>query len=235
MVHIVSMPRRPRIYVPGFPFHVVQRGNDRRAIFFDDADRSYYLKCLVEAVELNDCAVHCYTLMGNHVHLLVTPGNRNALGNAMQSVGVRYVQYFNKRHERTGGLWDGRYRASLVNTDRYLQACYRYIESNPVRAGIVADPVAWRWSSYRFHAHGEPDPVVSAHSYYKDLARTGIKRRSRYRNWFAVTLTDDELHNIRQTTLQQLVLGDEAFKQHVETLQPHPVRVLSSGRKKIRV
>jgi putative transposase len=178
--------------------HVVQRGNDRREIFLDDTDRALYLDFLVDAAKREGCAIHCYALMGNHVHLLTTPGADESLPRTMQSVGVRYVRYFNRRYERTGGLWDGRYRASLVNTDSYLQACFRYIEMNPVRAGIVADPADYYWSSHRHHAIGETDRVVATHSFYLDLADAAARRQQRYRALFREDLTDDELDTIRE-------------------------------------
>ena len=178
--------------------HVVQRGNDRRAIFLDDTDRALYLDFLVDAAKREGCAIHCYALMGNHVHLLTTPGADESLPRTMQSVGIRYVRYFNRRYERTGGLWDGRYRASLVNTDSYLQACFRYIEMNPVRAGIVADPADYHWSSHRHHAIGETDSVVATHSFYLDLADTAARRQQRYRALFREDLTEDELDTIRE-------------------------------------
>lgn len=229
------MTRRRRIFVPGYPFHVVQRGNDRRAIFLDDSDRIRYLDFLVEAAERHECPVHCYVLMGNHVHLLMTPATKDSLAATMQSIGIRYVRYFNTIYERTGGLWDGRYRASLVNTDCYLEACYRYIELNPVRGNLVADPADWLWSSHRLHAFGEPDRVVSVHDTYADLAASPHYRQSRYRRWFYDPPTEDELNNIRETTRQELVLGDDAFKQQLETQLSLPVRPAPRGRKKIGV
>lgn len=215
----LSMTRRRRIFVPGYPMHVVQRGNDRRAIFLDDDDRSRYLDYLVEAAARHECAIHCYVLMGNHVHLLTTPANADALPRMMQSVGIRYVRYFNTTHERTGGLWESRYRASLVNTDDYLQTCYRYIELNPVRAKLVADPADWPWSSHRRHAFGAPDRVVSVHSYYDDLGASAEHRRSRYRGWFRDALTEKELETIRESTRQQRILDDDACKDPIKARQ----------------
>jgi len=175
-----------------------------------------YLKILSEAAEKNDCAINCYVLMGNHVHLLMTPGTDQALPKTMQSLGVRYVRYFNTAYDRTGGLWDGRYRANLVTTDNYLQACYRYIELNPVRAGLVADPADWIWSSHRFHALGQSDRVVSTHGFYADLGDTDHRRQMRYRALFREQLTERELETIRETTRGEYVLGDDAFKRHLE-------------------
>ena len=178
--------------------HVVQRGNNRRVIFFDNTDRVLYLDFLVDAAEREGCAIHCYVLMGNHVHLLMTPGTDESLPRTMQSLGVRYVRYFNRRYERTGGLWDGRYHDSLVNTDSYLQVCFRYIEMNPVRANLVANPADYRWSSHRHHAFGETDRIVATHSFYLDLADAAARRQERYRALFREDLTDDELNTIRE-------------------------------------
>jgi putative transposase len=178
--------------------HVVQRGNNRRAIFMDNDDRVRYLDFLLEAGVRESCAIHCYVLMGNHVHLLMTPGSEDSLPKTMQSIGIRYVHYFNKRYERTGGLWDGRYRTKLVETDEYLIACYRYIEMNPVRAGMVDKPEDYPWSSHRHHAFNEIDPIVTTHSFYMDLAETGLGRRQRYRALFTEQLTDEQLDVLRR-------------------------------------
>jgi len=194
-----------------------------------------YLDFLVEAAERYECAVHCYVLMGNHVHLLITPANASALPRTMQSVGIRYVRYFNTTYERTGGLWDGRYKACLVNTDRYLRNCYRYIELNPVRANIVANPADWPWSSHHLHAFGKPDRLISKHSYYADLGNSAQRRQSRYQKWFQEPLTDDELKNIRETTRQELIFGDDAFKQQLESQLLQPIRPSRKRRKKIGV
>jgi len=226
------MTRRRRIFVPGYPMHVVQRGNNRRTIFYEDCDRIRYLDFLVEATARHGCAVHCYVLMGNHVHMLITPATSKSLEATMQSVNIRYVRFFNTKYERTGGLWDGRYDAPLVDTDAYLQACYRYIEMNPVRANLVADPADWRWSSHRRHAFGEHDRVVSVHDCYADLAATTEHRQARYRDWFRAPLTAEELQNIRKSTRQELVLGDEAFKKQIESRLACPVRLARRGRKK---
>jgi len=231
----LGMTRRHRIFVPGYPMHVVQRGNDRRSIFLNDSDRIRYLDFLVEAAERHECAVHCYVLMGNHVHLLITPATAGSLAATMQSVGIRYVRYFNTTYKRTGGLWEGRYWASLVNTDCYLKTCYRYIELNPVRANLVANPADWPWSSHRLHAFGTPDRVVSMHDYYADLGTSARHRRSRYRHWFQDPLTEDELQNIRKTTRQGLVLGDDAFKKQLEPQLACPAHPARKGRKKIGV
>jgi putative transposase len=196
-----GMTRKHRTFVPGYPVHVVQRGVNRCDIFANDNDRNKYLDFLAEASDKHDCPVHCYVLMGNHVHLLMTPGHKNALAKTMQSVNVRYVWHFNKCHERTGPLWEGRYRTSLVDSDGYLQVCYQYIDLNPVRAGFCAQPADYRWSSYRHHAYGEPDRVVTRHRGYMWLGETATARQQRYRGWFRQSLSDQQLAAIRKSVI----------------------------------
>lgn len=137
------MARHPRFVLPGHPQHVIQRGNNRSVIFADDADYTFYLDRLREVCERFKCRIHAYVLMTNHVHLLITPETGIGIGKVMQSLGRQYVQYFNYRYRRTGTLWEGRYKASLLNTDQYLLACYQYVELNPVRAGMVEQPAKY--------------------------------------------------------------------------------------------
>lgn len=213
------MPRRHRLFVPGFPQHVTQRGNNRQAIFKADKDRLRYLDFLIEASDKHACAVHCYVLMGNHVHFLMTPVSSESLAKTMQSVDMRYAQFFNKKYERTGGLWEGRYRSSLVDTDNYLQSCYRYIELNPVRAGLCASAAEYPWSSHHNLAFGAPDRLIVPHHVYLDINPNDANaRRARYRSWFDMPVCDAELEVIRAATQQGLALGDAAFQQKVEEL-----------------
>lgn len=149
------MARQPRYVLPGQPQHVIQRGNNRDVIFVAEADYRFYLDKLKDACDRMGCEVHAYVLMTNHVHLLMTPYEENSLGRVMQSLGRRYVQYFNYRYRRTGTLWEGRYRATLIDAESYLLTCYRYIELNPVRAGMVSHPGDYPWSSYRSNALGQ--------------------------------------------------------------------------------
>ena len=154
------MPRPLRLIVPGVAVHLIQRGNNRVACFSHDNDYLMYLAHLRQLAEKYECAVHAYCLMTNHVHLLITPNAAGACTGLMRDLGQRYVQYFNRRHERTGTLWEGRFRSCLVESAHYVLACYRYIELNPVRARMVDDPAEYRWSSYRCHAMGEHDPLL---------------------------------------------------------------------------
>lgn len=149
------MPRLLRYALPDVPQHIIQRGNNRQPVFFHADDYRFYLVCLQEAAATQGSAVHAYVLMTNHVHVLLTPRWPTSIAKVMQSLGRRYVQYINTTYHRTGTLWEGRYRASLVDAEPYLLACYRYIELNPVRAGMVQHPEEYPWSSYRWHALGQ--------------------------------------------------------------------------------
>jgi len=167
--HVYPVARKLRKFVPGVPMHVIQRGNNRCPIFFGDDDRHRYLDFLIDTSDEHDCPVHCYVLMGNHVHLLMTPMREHSLAKTMKLLNKRYVWHFNKLHERTGGLWEGRYIAKHVDTERYLRVCYQYIELNPVRAGFCKRARDHAWSSHRYHAYGEYDRVVTPHQKYLAL------------------------------------------------------------------
>ena len=155
------MPRRPRIQLNGVPLHIVQRGHNREPCFFSEEDYTSYLHWLDEALGDNQCQLHGYALMTNHVHLLLTPKRAEAVPRLIMSLGLRYVQYINKTYRRTGTLWDSRYKSSLVQAETYLLACMRYIELNPVRAGMVPQPGDYPWASYQSNAHGEPNRLVT--------------------------------------------------------------------------
>ncbi|MDT8311713.1 MAG: transposase, partial [Methylophaga sp.] len=183
-----------------------------------DEDYLFYLEKLADACEPYGCQVHAYVLMTNHVHLLMTPLEPGAIGKVMQSVGRRYVQYFNYGYRRTGTLWEGRYKASLIDSERYALTCYRYIELNPVRAGMVESPADYRWSSYHVNALGKQDDVVSAHFCYEALGDNDEIRRQRYRDLFAYAIDGASLDEIRQTVNKGWALGSEKFKREVEAL-----------------
>jgi len=148
------MPRKPRFYLPGIPAHVIQRGNSRQAVFFSDEDYTAYLDWLKEGAEKHGCAIHAYVLMTNHVHLLMTPQTREAISKTIQFVGRHYVTYINHVYGRSGTLWEGRHKGCLISSEEYLFSCMRYIEMNPVRAGMVETPAEYPWSSYRWNATG---------------------------------------------------------------------------------
>ncbi len=178
------MARLARYFVEGQPQHLIQRGNNREPIFVVDGDYRFYLKCLQEAAERHGCAIHAYVLMTNHTHLLATPETESSLPKTMQSVGRRYVQYFNFTYSRTGTLWEGRYKATVVDSEAYLLTCMRYIELNPVRAGMVEDPSNYPWSSYGANALGAHDKLCTPHSLYKRIGRNADERQVGYRELF---------------------------------------------------
>jgi putative transposase len=224
------MPRQLRYFLPEIPQHVITRGVDRNPVFFQQNDYELYLKALRETAAANDCRVHAYVLMTNHVHLLVTPGHARSLPLMMQAMGRQYVQRLNVRYQRTGTLWEGRYKASLVQSDRYFLACQRYIELNPVRAGIAASPDEYRYSSYGHHALGIADPLLSSHSCYVSLHVDPVARRQAYRLLFQDALTDKMLSRIRWRTNACSVIGDHRFKVQIEAMLDRTVPTGKRGR-----
>jgi putative transposase len=212
----LNMPRRPRTYLPGIPSHVVQRGNNREPCFFADSDYQFYLECLKDALERYRVALHAYVLMTNHVHLLMTPTSPPGISRVMQSVGRRYVQYVNLTYRRSGTLWEGRHKASLVQADTYLLKCYRYIELNPVAADMVHHPADYRWSSYRAHAHGEANALIRDHELYESLGTFSAERQHAYRELFRYSLDTRDIHAIRSGIRFGTPLGNERFKAQIE-------------------
>jgi putative transposase len=210
------MPRKPRFFLPGAPVHAIQRGNNRQAVFFDDEDYRVYLGWLKLAGEKYDCRIHAYVLMTNHVHLLVTPNQRDSLSGLFQYVGRHYVAYVNHTYGRTGTLWEGRYKASLIEEERYLLTCYRYIEMNPVRAGMVNSPEQYDWSSYRYNALGEENPLLFPHPIYGRLAKTDDKRQAVYRALFNTALDATQLDEVRVSTQSGTPLGNARFRAEIE-------------------
>lgn len=224
------MPRKPRFNLPGLPQHIIQRGNNRQACFFAEADYHFYLACVQEAAAKYHCDIHAYVLMSNHVHLLVTPYSPMGISHFMQSIGRRYVLYVNNTYQRSGTLWEGRYRACLVDQERYVLVCYRYIELNPVRAGMVKYPTDYPWSSYRHHAYGQSDGLITDHDVYLNLARSVHARHIAYRDLCLTRMHDELLHEIRASLNHGLVLGHEAFKHEIEATLQRSVRLRERGR-----
>jgi putative transposase len=223
------MARLPRLDLPGIPQHIVQRGNDRQACFADAADYLRYRQELGEAALRYDCALHAYVLMTNHVHLLTTPREPDGVSRMMQAIGRRYVGSFNARYRRTGTLWEGRFKSALVDSERYALACYRYIELNPVRAGIVTCPREYRWSSHARNAYGTHEPRITPHATYLSLGADDVTRLDAYRRLFA-SVDTDSIDALRLHTQQQKPWGSERFRQQIEALAQRSVQVRPRGR-----
>lgn len=209
------MPRKPRMFLPNFPCHIITRGNNRDACFFTEDDYLYYLECLSDACEKHKVSVHAYVLMTNHVHLLLTPGSAIGIPKVLQSIGRRYVQYINKCYQRTGTLWEGRYKASVIEAERYLLACYRYIELNPVRANMVEHPADYRWSSYGINAGIRPRRRLVPHDIYLRLGLDEVSRCYAYRELFAADLSKTILHDIQRAATFSMPLGDNRFQEQI--------------------
>jgi len=224
------MPRQPRYYLPGIPQHVITKGVDRQATFFSEEDYALFKQALVRNANRYGAAIHAYVLMTNHVHLLLTPQGKRSIAQILQGLGRDFVQRINRQYGRTGTLWQSRYKASLVQDDLYLLQCQRYIELNPVRAGMVADPANYPYSSYRHNAFGDDDAVVSPHPVYQNLAQDDSERHQRYRDLFQEALDRQVLNNIRRTTNACLVLGNDAFKDQIEAMLKRRVRPAKIGR-----
>ena len=178
--------------------HVTQRGHSRSAVFVHSADYLFYLECMAQAVPEVGIDIHAYVLMTNHVHLLVTPRVDDGVARLMQCLGRRYVRYFNTHQQRTGSLWEGRFRAGAIDSETHLFACMRYIEMNPVRAGVTSAPAHYPWSSFRANALGEPNAIVRPHPVFATLGPTDPARRDGYRALFASPLPDDVVHSLRK-------------------------------------
>ena len=223
------MARLPRIVVPGLPLHIIQRGNNRLPVFFAEEDYRYYLNTLTEVSHRYGCAVHAYVLMTNHVHLLITPEANGSVSCCMQALGRKYVRYINDSYGRTGTLWEGRFKSALVDTDRYLLTCYRYIELNPVRANMVIGPDAYQWSSYRSNAMGHHDDLLIPHDKYIELGANSKARQQTYRLLFFRHTEDSKLNVIREATQTGTIIGNEMFKQEIARMLKRRVAIFDHG------
>ena len=212
------MPRPPRFCPAGWPVHVIQRGNNRLPIFTSERDLAAYAAWLAEGAERFGVAVHGWVFMTNHVHLLVTPDHETALSRLMQFLGRLYVRYFNHAYTRSGTLFEGRFKSCLVQESAYLLQCLRYIELNPIRAGLVRDPGDYRWSSYRAHAFGVRPRLWSPHREYEALAADAAERQKAWRELSGDVLGNDVVTKIRHCVNTGLVLGTESFREEVKQL-----------------
>ena len=212
------MPRKPRYYLPGIPAHVVQRGNCRQAVFYSGEDYQRYLEWLFEGAVRHACQIHAYVLMTNHVHLLMTPDASDSISRLIQFVGRNYVTYVNRCYHKSGTLWEGRHKGCLVADDDYFLACMRYIELNPVRAGMVEHPSAYRWSSYRSNASGAPIAPASPYRLYLLLGQDKDDRALSYRELFRQCIASDCMRDIRATVQTGTPLGNQRFREQIEKM-----------------
>jgi len=223
------MARLPRIVVPGLPMHVIQRGNNRQAIFFTYEDYCKYLEILALASEEHECSIHAYVLMTNHIHLLVTPVTESSLPLMMQAIGRKYVHYINRTYQRTGTLWEGRYKSALVESEQYLLSCSRYIEMNPVRAGMVDGPGQYQWSSYSSNALGKKDRKLTQHELYQRLGSSDVLRQQSYKALFKNYIDVKTLDMIRESTQQSSIIGDSRFQDEIKIMLKRRVAKFRHG------
>jgi putative transposase len=210
------MPRKPRFYLPDVPAHVIQRGNNRQAVFYSDNDYRTYLGWLGEGAVQHGCTIHAYVLMTNHVHMLVTPEARDSISRMIQFIGRNYVSYINHRYKRSGTLWEGRHKGSIISSEVHLLTCSRYIELNPVRAGMVDSPVDYPWSSYRHNATGDHSALLKPHAIYLALGDRPVLRQQVYRALFQQTIDSSQIHNIRTAVQTGTPLGNDRFREQIE-------------------
>jgi putative transposase len=220
------MARLPRLTVPGYPHHLIQRGNNRQPIFAAPADYETLLTMLDENARKLEVELHAYVLMTNHFHLLATPRTEGGLPALMQAVGRGYVRYFNQRQGRTGTLWEGRYRSTLIEADRYLLACMVYLDLNPVRAGIAAAAADYRWSSHAHYVGLRGDKVITAHPLYWTLGNTPFAREAAYAELVAAGIDPAERQSLTDSALRGWALGSPDY---VADLQKRTARRLSKA------
>jgi putative transposase len=224
------MARQPRLSIAGYPHHIIQRGNNRQAIFHTDEDRKAYLAWLSEYAEKFDVAIHAFVLMDNHTHLLLTPSSEQALANLMQAVGRRYTQSYNYFHKHTGTVWEGRYKSTVVQSDRYLLACMAYIDLNPVRAGMVSDAADYAWSTHRHYIGHKVQPIVTAHELIWTLGNTPFSREKAYLELVRAGLSKDQQKQVTDSAFKGWALGDEAFTKQIQASTNRRVLKQAAGR-----
>lgn len=224
------MARQPRYKIKNQPQHIIQRGLDGLQIFFEDQDYQYYHDCLDAAAYNYNLKVHAYVLMPDHVHILASPGNLDSIPRTLQSIGRNFVQYYNECHGGAGTPWEGRYRATVIDARNYLLTCSRYIELNPVRAGMVKNPKDYAWSSYAHNAKAKTDELISAAAQYKDLGVNDKERARAYLAMFNNKLSDETVQAITDATLKGWALGDKKFARKIEKLCGRRATPLPKGR-----
>lgn len=223
---------RPRRYCPAeIPVHVVQRGNNRCDCFYSSEDKATFFKHMKQGAETFAVDVHAWVLMSNHFHLLVTPHADNSVSRFVQHIGRDYVRYFNRKYDRTGTLWEGRFDSCLIQTERYFLVCQKYIELNPVRAGIVRRPRDFHWSSYKTNAQGAKSSLARPHPAYLELGRTRSERLAAYRELFNEAIPADQIEQLREAPKRGFVFGSDSFRKRIETASGQRMTPKKRGRK----
>lgn len=227
------MPRYRRLFVPNFPLHIVQRGHDRKPVFDEDGDYAYYLSNLAEAKSELGIRLTAYCLMTNHVHLILIPGEDTGnISRLMRVLAGKHTRRINKLDHRTGTLWEGRFKASLIDTQQYLLACCRYVDLNPVRAGMVASPADYKWSGYRGRTGNATDTLLDGHPVFDALSDEPKKRGPAYREYVAQAVSDDEVSLIRQALDRNQLTGNDRFRAEIEARVGQRISSLPPGRPK---
>lgn len=224
------MPRKPRMFRAGVPCHVIQRGNNRAVCFYEPENYLFYLECLALSCKKYHVDIHAYVLMTNHVHLLMTPSDEHGISAVMQSIGRKYVQYINKALLRSGTLFEGRFKASLIQEDSYFLACMRYIELNPVRANMVNHPEDYLWSSYHVNVGIKQRKLLKAHPSYLALDNNIQSVEVNYQSLFSCELEQATIHNISNAAKFNMPYGDKRFKQDIELALGRSIGFESRGR-----
>jgi putative transposase len=226
------MARLPRYSIVNQTQHIIMQGRDGQAIFHQDQDYQYFHDCLDAAAYNYRLKVHAYALMPDHVHVLATPGNTDSISRVVQSIGRNYVQYFNECHGGSGTLWEGRYRATVIDAKNYMLTCSRYIELNPVRNQLVSKPADYQWSSYAHNALAQPDEMFSAAREYQNLGDSDRDCAKAYRRLFQQKLSAEQVQEITDATMKGWVLGDNRFARKIEKLSGRRASQLPKGRPK---
>lgn len=225
------MPRASRIVLPHYPHHVVQRGHNRQAVFACDDDYFYYLDNLAEWKEAYACRVYAFCLMTNHVHLVVDPGeDPESLGRLMKRVAGRQTRFVNRLEGRSGTLWEGRFRSSPIDSNSYLLACCRYVEMNPVAAGMCVDPAAYRWSSCASKVGVKATAWLDFDPLYQGLADGESERQQRYRSFLQETVTEREREVILRAVQRGQLTGGTAFVDEIEERLDRRIEMRGPGR-----
>ena len=227
------MARLPRYYIKNQPQHIIQRGINGKDIFIHDDDYQNYYEWLQVAADFHKLKIHAYIFMPDHVHLLASPGSENSISKTLQSLGRNYVQYYNSNYDSSGTLWEGRYRATILDSKDYLLTCSQFIESNSVRNGMTKHPRDYLWSSYAYNAKGEEDPLITEHRLYKALGKDPKERNKSYRAQFRKPLCNEQVDLIYNSTIKGWALGNDKFLAKLEKTSNRRATPLPRGRPRL--